>query len=63
MFYCVLVTFPDDVPGKVWYLIVSIPDLCFLHYFYNIGAYDSSKLYSMFARSVLKLTVTFPVLS
>ena len=33
MFYCVFATFPYGVPGKVWYLIVSIPDLCFLLYF------------------------------
>ena len=30
---CVFVTFPYDVPGQVWYLIVSIPDLCLLVYF------------------------------
>ena len=23
-----IVTFPYDVPSQVWYLIVSIPDLC-----------------------------------
>ena len=28
-----LVTFPYGVPGQVWYLIVSIPDLCLLLYF------------------------------
>ena len=33
-FSCVIVTFPCDVLGQVWYLIVSIPDLCFLTYFY-----------------------------
>ena len=27
------VTFPCGVLGKVWYLIVSIPDLCLLTYF------------------------------
>ena len=30
MFTCVFVTFPYGVPGKVWYLIVSIPDLYLL---------------------------------
>ena len=35
MFYCVFVTFPCGVPGQVWYLIVSIPDICLLPYFYN----------------------------
>ena len=33
MFYCVFVTFPCGVIGQVWYLIVSIPDLCLLTYF------------------------------
>ena len=27
-------TFPCGVPGQVWYLIVSIPDLCIPLYFY-----------------------------
>ena len=29
------VTFPCGVLGRVWYLIVFIPDLCLLTYFYN----------------------------
>ena len=29
---CVFVTFPFGVLGQVWYLIVSIPDLCLLPY-------------------------------
>ena len=33
MFSCVFVTFPYGVPGQVWYMIVSIPQL--LPYFYN----------------------------
>ena len=28
-----LVTFPCGILGQVWYLIVSIPDLCHLSYF------------------------------
>ena len=32
MFYCDFVTFPRGVLGQVWYLIVSIPDLCPLSY-------------------------------
>ena len=28
MFNCVFVTFPCGILGQVWYLIVSIPDLC-----------------------------------
>ena len=38
MFSCVFVTFPYGVFGQVWYLIVSIPDLCLLPYFVrNVG--------------------------
>ena len=33
MFSCVLVTFPYGVLGQLWYLIVSIPDICLLSYF------------------------------
>ena len=32
MFPCVYVTFPYSVSGQMWYLIVSIPDLCLLLY-------------------------------
>ena len=39
MFYCVFVTFPCGVLGQVWYLIVSIPDLCLLPF--------SKRLYSI----------------
>ena len=34
MFSCVFVTFPNGVPGQMWYLIELIPDLCLLFYFY-----------------------------
>ena len=30
---CEFVTFPIDILGQVWYLILSIPDLCTLTYF------------------------------
>ena len=33
MFSCAFVTFTYSVLGQVWYLIVSIPDLCLLPYF------------------------------
>ena len=33
MFNCVFVTFLCGIGGQVWYLIVSIPDLCLLSYF------------------------------
>ena len=35
MFYCVFVTSPCGVLGQMWYLIVSIPDICLLTYFYD----------------------------
>ena len=34
--YLVGCPFPIGVLGQVWYLIVSIPDLCTLTYFANI---------------------------
>ena len=30
--YCIFVTFPCGILGKLWYLIVSFPDLCRLSY-------------------------------
>ena len=33
--YCIFVTFPCGILGKVWYSIVSFPDLCLLSYFKN----------------------------
>ena len=35
MFNCVFLTFPCGIFVQVWYLIVSIPDLCRLYYFFN----------------------------
>ena len=32
MFNCVFATFPCGILGQVWYLNVSIPDLCHLSY-------------------------------
>ena len=31
--YCICVTFPYRILGLVWYLIVSVPDLCRLSYY------------------------------
>ena len=33
MFPCVFVTFPYGVSGQVWFLIISIPDICLFLYF------------------------------
>ena len=35
-FYCVFVVFPCGIFGRVWCLIVSIPDLCLLCYFVHV---------------------------
>ena len=35
MFNCIFITFPCYILGQVWYLIVSIPDLCHLSYLYS----------------------------
>ena len=40
MLYCVFVTFLCSVLGQVWYLIVSISDLCLLTYFDIYSKYD-----------------------
>ena len=39
-FLLVFVTFPYGVPGQVWYLIVSIPDLCLPLYLARIRTHD-----------------------
>ena len=36
-FFLCFVTFPYGVLGQVLYLIVSIPNMCLLPYFYNLG--------------------------
>ena len=40
MFNCVSVIFPYGILGQVWYLIVSIPDLCRLSYFGGLNSQD-----------------------
>ena len=35
--YCIFVTFLCGILDQVWYLIVSIPDLCRLSYFYCLN--------------------------
>ena len=41
---CVFVTFPYGVLGRVWYLIVSIPDICLLPYLVSLKGGMSSVL-------------------
>ena len=44
VFSCVFVIFPCGVLGQVWYLIVSIPELCLLLYFRYKLCLESVKL-------------------
>ena len=41
IFSCLFVTFPYGVLGQVWYLIVSIPDICLLPYFKKIPLHSA----------------------
>ena len=41
MFNCVFLTFPCGILGQVFFLIVSLPDLCHLSYFYCYCTMDS----------------------
>ena len=47
MFTCVYVTFPYGVLGQEWYLIVSIPDRCFLPYLLQSADNPETQLYDM----------------
>ena len=48
---CECVTFPSWVLGQVWYLIVSIPDLCTLTYFVCVHASHLSQQYFSHVRT------------
>ena len=41
VFLFFFVTFPYVVPGQVWYLILSIPDLCLLLYVGKMSSHVS----------------------
>ena len=41
VFNCVFLTFPSGILGQVWFLIVSIPDLCHLSYYKLMVDYQS----------------------
>ena len=45
MFNCDFVTLPYDIMGQVWYLIISIPDLCRLSNF-NVPVTNNSVMSS-----------------
>ena len=51
MLSCVFVTFQYGVLGQVWYLIVSIPDLCLLPYFQSESAAFQFCICSLFLKN------------
>ena len=58
-FNCVFVTFPCNILGKVWYLIVSIPDRCHLSYYGNtMDWYLQSTHKQQHLFHILTITVT-----
>ena len=53
MFNCVYDTFPCGILGQVWYLIVSIPDICRLSYFHS----NPSQHYPIISQWELSITM------
>ena len=57
MFDCIYITFPLGILGQVWYLIVSIHDLCHISYFQivhkTITTHDFSCRHSLSQYSLL----------
>ena len=56
MLNCIFVTFACGILGQVWYIIVSISDLCLLSYFKNPFSYMTTNFpplldYASFIRS------------
>ena len=47
VYNCEFVTFPIGILGQVLYLIVSIPDLCTLSYFYIIFGQSTCSEYTI----------------
>ena len=48
MFSCVFITFPYGILGQVWYLNVSIPDICLLPYFNRFMSAKRTFSFKMF---------------
>ena len=56
------VTFPCGIMGQVWYLIVSIPDLCRLSYFISFFVFSRFCIHHFLSFLTLFLSVaTFVV--
>ena len=59
MFSCGFVTFPYDVLCQVWYLVVSIPDLCLLSYFVLIETVKSRAALISYSNSLTYYPLSF----
>ena len=51
IFNCVFVIFPCGILGQVRYLIVSMPDLCPLSYFYTCGYFIIYKQFKVWFKT------------
>ena len=49
---CEFVTFPIGILGQVWYLIVSIPDLCTLTYFVYVANRNAEYVHVVHTRVI-----------
>ena len=63
----VFITFPCGVLGQVWYLIVSISDLCLPPYFKTKRSHQCSQcfdfVWSLFCWAVLSVVSSFAIIS
>ena len=60
--FCVFVAYPCGILGQVWYLIVSIPDLC--HLSYSISTVQCAiKQVPSFANLITFLLIKVPVVN
>ena len=57
MFSCVFVTFPYGVLGQVWYLIVSILDICLPLYFVTSNKTETDKAFCVWDISAKKMLI------
>ena len=57
MFSCVFVTFPYGVLGQVWYLIVSILDICLLLYFVTSNKTETDKAFCVWDITAKKMLI------
>ena len=57
MFSCVFVTFPYGVLCQVWYLIVSILDICLLLYFVTSNKTETDKAFCVWDITAKKMLI------